>query len=255
MKAIATRPLVQGKVSAALVQHGDEGVVAEVMGNPGAVIEDATMDLAVDRFGGSETVTTAMANRAGLSARIAERLTVLVSERLREQLVARHRLGPDTAMELVLATRERATLSIAKDFSEIGVSALVSQLRRSARLTPSLILRSICVGHRLFFEHAVAQLANVPLGNVVIMMRDANGFRNAWTKAGMPAAMVPAVAAAYDAVTEIEAEGRDLTADDFSRRIVERVMTQYETFGVEFERDDLEYLFQRIGQLDSLPPA
>ena len=255
MLAITARPMLQGKVTAALAQHGDESVVAAMVSNPGAVMEGDTLDVVVDRFGGSQAVNTSLADRADLPVRIAERLTALVSEQLREHLIKRHRLGPDTAMELVLATRERATLSIARDFSESGVAALAAQLRHAGRLTPSLIFRAACMGHRVFFENALAQLAEMPVANAVILMRDPNGFKNLWTRAGMPAPMLPAAAAAIDAVRDMEAAGRDLDAEEFSRRVIERVMTQYETFGVEFERDDLEYLFARVAKLTTLGPS
>ena len=47
-------------------------------------------------------------------------------------------------------------------------------------------------------------------------------------------------------------EGDGHAGERYSRRILERVLTQYETFGVEFEGDDLEYLLARVAQL---PPA
>lgn len=71
----------------------------------------------------------------------------------------------------------------------------------------------------------------------------------------LPAATFPAAFAAFHAITEIEADGRDLSAGDFSRRIVERVMTQYETFGVEFAHDDREYMFAKVTAMDATRAA
>jgi len=255
MKAIAHRPMVPSKVVGALVRHGDEAVVAEMVANPAAIFVDEALDIVVDRFGSSERVNRPLAERSDLPVRIAERLTALVADQLKTQLIKRHNLGPDTAMELVLATRERATLNMSRDYSETSVAALVGQLNHAGRLTPSLVLRAACMGHRIFLEHAMSQLANLPIANTLILMRDGNGFKNLWTRAKMPPAMFPAVLAAAEAAREIEAEGRDLDAESFSRRIIERVMTQYETFGVEFERDDLEYLFARVSKLQSLDQA
>jgi hypothetical protein len=87
------------------------------------------------------------------------------------------------------------------------------------------------------------------LAEVLVLLRDANGLRHLWLKAGQSQAYYPAVRSALDAVTEMEREGRDLDAAAFSRRIVERIMTQYETFGVEFAHDDLEYLFARVEEM------
>ena len=35
----------------------------------------------------------------------------------------------------------------------------------------------------------------------------------------------------------------------YSRRIIERLLTQYESLGVAFDHDDLEYLLARVNQL------
>jgi uncharacterized protein (DUF2336 family) len=150
-------------------------------------------------------------------------------------------------MDVVLASRDRATVNIAQSFSDAGLSAFVAQLKRSGRLTDSLVLRAICMGHIHFFEHALAALANLPLADVLVLLRDPNGLRSIWIKAGQSQAYYPAIRSALDAAQEIEHEGRDLDAETFSRRVVERIMTHYETFGVEFEHDDIEYLFTRIG--------
>lgn len=249
MEAIAERPMVQGAVVDALVENGTETVVAKVVANPGAVMTTHTFLRIVDKYGRSEAVQEPLIARADLPVLVIERLVNLVSDRLRQNLFDLHRLSNDTVMNLVLATRERATIDIARGFSDAGVAALVSQLKHTGQLTGSLVLRAICMGHLHFFEHALAALAGMPLANALLLISDPNGLRNVWLKAGLSSAMLPAVRAAREAATEMEHEGRDLDAETFSRRIVERIMTQYETFGVEFERDDLEYLFTQINQL------
>lgn len=253
MKAVARRATVPEPVTEALIAYGDAEVAGLAARNPGAAFSEVTLDRMLDRFGGDAIVTEPLVDRATLPVRVAERLTALVADHTRERLIARHKLDAATAMELVLATRERATLNLAKDYSEFGVATLVGQLLVTNRLSGSLLLRAACMGHRVFLEHALARRAGIPLANALIMMRDEHGFERLWGRTGLSAGMLPAISAAYRATREIEDEGRDLSADDFSRRIVERVMTQYELFGVEFARDDLEYLFTKISSMGSLP--
>jgi hypothetical protein len=38
----------------------------------------------------------------------------------------------------------------------------------------------------------------------------------------------------------------------YARRIIERILTQYETLGIDFDDDDLDYLLTCVSQL---PPA
>ena len=68
----------------------------------------------------------------------------------------------------------------------------------------------------------------------------------------MPQGLFTAIRAALDVVMQTELDGRELDAERHSRRIVERILTKYESFGVEFAHDDLEYL---LGRVNKLPPA
>ncbi|MBM3512726.1 MAG: DUF2336 domain-containing protein [Alphaproteobacteria bacterium] len=246
MRAIAGRESLPGPVTEALVTHGDEDVVALVAAHRGAVIAETTFDLMVNRFGTEPRVTTLLIDRTDLPVHVAERLTALVADHLRERLMQRHKLDTSTALELVLATRERATVDLARGYSEQAIATLAAQLELTNRLTASLVLRAICMGHRVFFEHALARRASVPFATAMIQLRTDQGVAALWTRAGFAKSLFPAIQAALAATREFEAEGLDLSANDFSRRIIERVMTQYETFGVEFEYDDLEYLFAKV---------
>jgi hypothetical protein len=50
-------------------------------------------------------------------------------------------------------------------------------------------------------------------------------------------------------VAQTELDGLELDPERYSRRIIERVLTQYEKLGVEFSDDDLEYLLAKVSQL------
>ena len=70
-----------------------------------------------------------------------------------------------------------------------------------------------------------------------------------WAKAGLPSSHQPAARAALDAVLQTELDGRPFDPERYTRRIIERVLTQYETLGVAFDDDDIEYLLARVSQL------
>jgi len=60
-----------------------------------------------------------------------------------------------------------------------------------------------------------------------------------------------AVRAAIDVSRELEYDGREHDRERYSRRMIERIMTQYDDLGVEFESDDLNYLLTKMSQLPS----
>lgn len=151
MRAITGRKSLPEPVTAALVTHGDEDIAAVIAAHRGAVIAETTFNVMLNRFGTESRITTPLIDRGDLPVRIAERLTALVADHLRARLIQRHRLDVSTAMELVLATRERATVTMARGYSEHSIETLVAQLELTNRLTSSLVLRAICMGHRTFF--------------------------------------------------------------------------------------------------------
>lgn len=250
MDAIAGRPTVDESVASALVERGSEQVVAKLLANPGAAVPEAAMHRAVDRFGESELVLEPLVHRAVLPVTVSERLVTHVADHLRTHLLSKHKISADVAIDLVLQTRERATVGLAMGVGDDGLAALVTQLKDNGRLTTSLILRAICMGNLRFFEHALAALAAVPVGNARVLVHEGSGagLRAIWAKAGLSATAFPAIRAAVNAVDQTEFEASDATAERYARRILERVLTQYETIGVAIDSDDLEYLLGRINQ-------
>ncbi len=254
LDAIAGRSRVEAAVSAAIVDAGTEGVVAKLLANPGADFAEPTLHKVVDKFGDSEAVQDPLVHRNALPITVAERLVTHVAEHLRAHLLSHHRISADLALDLILQSRERATVGLAMGVSEAGLAALVSQLKTGNRLTGSLALRAVCMGNTRFFEHAVAALADVPVGNARVLIHDPGrrGLNTVWKKAHLPGSYLPAVSAALDVIAQTELDGLALDPQRYARRIIERILTQYESLGINFDDDDLEYLLNRVGQL---PPA
>ncbi len=253
MEAIAGRKTVDAAVADVLVEQGNEIVVVKLVSNAGAELREPTLHRVIDRFPESESIQTPLVFRQILPITITERLVTEVAEHLRERLLSKHKISEEMALDLVLQTRERATAGLAMGVTDIGLDALVRQLGEHRRLTGSLVLRSLCMGNVRFFEHALSSLAGVPITNTRVLIHDTagNGLKAVWSKSKLPASMFPAIRAALDVISQTEFDGRDLDAERYSRRIVERILTQYETFGVEFEGDDLEYLLGRVSKLPS----
>ena len=249
--AIAKRSTVSESVSTALVDTGNEDVVTSLIANEGAEITEQSLRKVVEDFGDHEAMQDAMIHRPRLPVTIAERLVTMVSESLKDELVKRHELSASLATDLVLQSRERATISLSTESDEDELDGLVRQMRERGRLTPSIILRALCMGDLRFFEAAVAELARVPVVNVRSLIHDSGalGLRAAFDKAGLPASQFPAVRAAMDVARETEYDGGENDRERYSRRMIERILTQYGDLGVEFDSDDLEYLLTKMGQL------
>jgi len=242
--AIARRADVTEKVADALVESGTEKVVATLLSNETAAVSEDAMERALDRFPDSQAVQTPLVNRAKLPVTVAERLVAMVSEQLRERLIAKHDLPSDMATDLVLQTRERATYGLVGGAGEGELARLVEQLRKSGRLTPSLLLRALCMGDLAFFETALAHLAQIPVANARLLIHDAGklGMKSLFEKAGLPAKLYPAMRVAVDVAQETAFDGEERDLERYRRRMLERILTQFE----EMASDDLDYLLNKL---------
>ncbi|NQU59407.1 MAG: DUF2336 domain-containing protein, partial [Rhodospirillales bacterium] len=120
----------------------------------------------------------------------------------------------------------------------------------------SLMLRALCMGDIDFFESALSEVIGISLTNARAVIHDSGplGLKAAFQRAGMPNSYFPAARAAIDVAREMEYDGGENDRERYSRRMIERILTQYGDLGVSFESEDLEYLLNKMGDLpaDSL---
>lgn len=249
-KAVAERDAVSTAVSEAIVDHGGEDAVVALVTNHGAEIAEESLSKVVDAYGDSERVQTPLIARPTLPVIVAERLLVKVTDHLKDQLIQKHALSEETATDLVLQSREKATLGLSDGDAAIS---LVWQLHKNGRLTPSIVLRALCMGDLMFFEAALAHLSDIPVENARVLIHDEGdlGFRSLYQKAQMPASLLPAYRSALDMNRNAELERTDEDPEHRMRKLLERVLTEHEEIVDEFGADNVDYLlakFSRMGQ-------
>lgn len=246
--AIASRETVSSGVADALVEKGDEEAVVALVGNDGADITEDSLQKVLTDWGDNERFHSPLVERQQLPVSVAERLVALVSEQLQDHLVAHHELPPTVAADLALQSRERATIGLASGDDD-DIQELVDHLAVNGRLSATLLLRSLCMGDGRFFEFGIARLAGIPVANARTLIHDSGplGLQNLYTKADLPEALMAAFRIAVDVAHETELDGGERDQERYSRRMIERVLTQYEDIGA----DNLEYLLTRLGKLAS----
>lgn len=246
--AIAQREEVSEKVADAVVSAAGEKAVAALMANEGAKVAEASMVKALDRFKGSEAIQAPMVNRGKLPVTVAERLVSMVSDRLKDVLVRKHDLPPGMAADLIMQSRERATVSLFNEgASDNDVERLVQQLYDNERLTPSLILRATCMGDIAFFEWSLCALAGISITSARMLLHDAGplGFKSVYEKSGLPRQLMTAFKVTLEVARETRFDGEAGDQERHRRKMLERILTQYEDLAVE----DLDYLLGKLGDL------
>ncbi|MCR9218811.1 MAG: DUF2336 domain-containing protein [Alphaproteobacteria bacterium] len=250
--AIAGRESVSETLAQAIVDTGNEDAVVRLLENDGADLSDPTLDQVVRDYGGSERVHEPLVRRESLPVTIAEKLVALVSDALKQHLVTHHALAEETASDLILHSRERATVQLAAENSG-GAILLADQLAANGRLSPSLVLRAVCLGDLAFFEAAMANLAGVPLNNARVLIHDEGrlGLRSLYDKAGLPMALFPAFESAVVQARAVEGERTDDDPEARMRRLLEHVLTEHEDVLAEYGVDTVDYLLSKFNRLAS----
>lgn len=247
--AIATRPVVSEGLTEVITLYGARDAVAAVAANDGAAFSDEAWGGLLRRFPSDDIVHGAVISRREIPIHITEKLVSIVSGELFDRLVNSHELPPQLAIEIAAGARERATLDLVE---QAGLSSdparFVQQLHLNGRLTPSLVMRGLCLGHMSFVEHAMAELAGVPRSKAWLMIHDAGtlGLKTVFERAGMPSGMFTAFRMAVDVYHKTDFDGGPGDRQRFRQRMVERVLTQFQAI----PRADLEYLLDKLDALD-----
>lgn len=247
--AIAERDEVPESVVEVIAEHGNKEAVEAAALNEGASFSDRAYDSTLNRFDEDDDVKGAIISRKSIPIHIAEKMVSLVTGELFDRLVNEHELPPQLAIEIASGARERATLDLVEQAGKTSdPGGFVEQLNLSGRMTPSLIMRAMCLGHMNFVEWALAELAGVPHSKAWLMIHDAGnlGLKTIFERAGLPTGMFPAFKLAIEVFHENTMDGAEGDLVRFRKRMTERVLTQFQAI----PRADLEYLLEKLDSLD-----
>ncbi len=246
-ETIAARENVSETIADVLVSKGSEKAVAKLMDNTTAKINEKTLNSAVDRFANNDAVKEKIVRRPTLPPTVTERLVTMVAENLREHLISHHQVSPSIAADIVMQSRERATISLTGKSSIEELEKLILQMNANKRLTPTIVIRALCLGDISFFEVSIAVMANIPLVNARILLHDAGqlGLKALYERSGMPMDMLPIVRAAMEVLGETEMDGGEGDRDRYRAKVIERVLTKYE----DLDTENVDYLLKKLGDV------
>jgi uncharacterized protein (DUF2336 family) len=243
--AVAGRETLSTAVTGAICAYAAPEAVERALANDNAAFDEEGLDAALGRFAGVSQITAAMVRRNVLPVGIAEKLVSLVSGELFDHLVNHHELPPQIAIDLAMGSRERATLDIVEQAGrQRDLAGFVQQLNLNGRLSPSLLMRGLCLGHMEFVEHAMAELGGITHHRMWLLMHDSGplGLKAAFDRAGLPPRLYPSFRAAVEVYHSIEREGAAQDRITFRKRMLERTLTLFQSV----PKDDLDYLLEKL---------
>ena len=243
--AVASRESLSTTVTGAIAAFAAPEAVERALANDNAIFDEDGLGAAINRFEGVSSIMAAMVHRNELPVTITEKLVSLVSGELFDHLVNNHELPPQIAIDLAMGARERATLDIVEQAGrQRDLGRFVQQLNLNGRLTPSLLMRGLCLGHMAFVEHAMAELGGVNHQRMWLLIHDSGplGLKAAFDRAGLPPRLYPSFRAAVEVYHAIEREGGAQDRIVFRKRMLERTLTLFQSV----PKDDLDYLLEKL---------
>lgn len=243
--AVASRPTISTTVTSAISEFAVPEAVERALANDNAKFDEHGLGIAVERFQGVSSIMSAMVHRNELPVSITEKLVSIVSGELFDHLVNAHELPPQIAIDLAIGSRERATLDIVEQAAhQRDLARFVQQLNVNGRLTPSLLMRGLCLGHMEFVEHALAELAGMSHHRMWLLMHDSgpHGLKTAFDRAGLPPRLSGSFRAAIEVFHGIDREGCERDRITFRKRMLERTLTLFQSV----PKDDLDYLLEKL---------
>ena len=252
--AIAGRNTLMPKVCRALVDFGSLEITCAVLKNPDARIDAACYEAIMRRHSAFEGLESLLIKRCDLPPLVAIGLVDTVSDRLQSLASSKRWLHPEKASQVIRDAKEDGVVKIIARSDITENRSVVRGLMVQNKLTPSLVLRAACIGKMDFVGEALALLAKMPpaMVHTMVFSRGAMGLKALYLKTGLPAAMFPAIRVSVDVYAELQ-QGMEVSDENrFGRRMIERILTQYE----EFSDDDKKYLLsmlRRYGGAETRP--
>jgi uncharacterized protein (DUF2336 family) len=229
--AIARRVKLPASVCAAIAEVGTAAAALELIENAYAELAPFSWDRIVERHGHLAAIRESMLVLEDLPAATRLALVAKLSDTLAQFVVARNWLSADRAGRIASEARERSTVNIAATSRGDDMRGLVRHLRATGQLTAGLILRALLSGNLELFDHALAELSDLPLARVSGLLQDGGqaSLQALLRRAGLPESTFAAFRIALEVSHENGFADSPGGAARLQRRMVERVLTHCET--------------------------
>ena len=183
--ALARRPNLPPRATAALAETGQRDAVLALIGNFEIDFPAGLLGRILDRFGDDAALREALLERPALPAALRARIAVAAAKDLAVE--ASQWMAPSRAERVARDARDQALCTIASSCRPDERAELTRALRAAGSLTPALLLRSLLGGDRALFTQALAELSGLPLPRVTafILEPQGEGFAALARRAGL----------------------------------------------------------------------
>lgn len=241
---IASRPGLASSVIDEIVDARCHEACMALLDNVDAKLEGDHCRRLYVRFGQSPDIVERLIARPDLPLEIRILQTKRASNRIHQLMAERGWVAANDAAEVVADAEESAILHILVNATKEELPRVISFLTTKKMLMPSIILRAACLGEMHVVERTLAHLANLPLPKTRQQMYGGgfSAFKSLHAKSGLPVGSLGLLKAAADVSHEAREEGLRIGCESFGRRLIEALMTRYESLPLRERAKHLEFI-------------
>jgi uncharacterized protein (DUF2336 family) len=247
MTAVAGREGLPVRVSEALCERGDAVVVSTLFDNGSATISERAFERAIDRVGKDDAVQMALTRRPAVPLAVLDRISVMLTERVRSQLVSQHGVSVDAAMSLMINVQQRITVGLSSGMDDDAVMRLMRDLYDNGRLTDALIIRALCMANIQFVEHALAVRGLIGVNKVreALWSRNPSHIHMILKGAALGEKWTAFVVQVLELLHASAFDMGKLELSAYKSRIIERILSVCADHDADFAAEDLDYLLNK----------
>lgn len=171
-----------------------------------------------------------------------------IKEKLKNVFLSLPYLSPEAVTEFISDIREKSILVLSQSSTEEDISNLVYRLQQKNLLSLHLILRAACAGDMKLLEYALAAKADIPVRYARVLIYDSGkmGLKRLYEEANLPPDMFPAIQTAVKTFTQMLEETEEGYKDNFSRRMVERLLMIFDEKGIVLDASEKQHFLKKI---------
>ena len=161
--AVTLRTEISEEVSDVLVETGEESVVGSLLKNQNARISESTLEYLVEQSKRVNTYQEPLLQRNDLKETLAKRMFMWVSAALRQHIVGRYNIDPETVDFLLeqAALEEIDRTAATRDSTGGGAGKLAAALRNEGLVSPKMLVAALTDGEVPLFLAMFAELTGL----------------------------------------------------------------------------------------------
>jgi uncharacterized protein (DUF2336 family) len=241
---VARREDISAEAAAYIIKNSLLPVCLALFDNEAVSFDDADYQALYARLGQAPDMVERLLAQPDLPLDIRILQAKRASNRMHQLMAERGWVAANDAAELVVDAEETAVMRILIEATPAEMARAVPFVAARNMLTPSLIIRSASLGEMKVVEWALSHLSGVSLPRAREMMYGGGllGIRALLNKSGLPPSCHGLLRAACEVMTEAKAEGIAINSGTFGRRLLEALMTRYESMPAQERSKQLDFV-------------